>query len=1402
MKKLQTLLSIIIILAAIVPAAIPQYAANAEGELQTITIQPDENSVKDTDIRSLAPGDNFATSPINIGELNIGTSDRRRTLLEFDLSSLPRDITVDSATITLTVKADYATNAGTIDVYYVKRNWNESGATWGRYKYMTDWGDPGADGPGDIGSTPIATATTTATQAVGDEITFTITDTSAILQMVLGNYYGFMFKTAGEDNDGYQYYASNETVETRRPKIVINYYLDAEIVDVGWECYNVDLATIDAHCDWGEPATGVTSPYMHARLPLSGFQPLPGYENVKWVNAAVMLCEPHPLCVDDYPVFFEIKYWFVWTAPRDSIVTGWIDVHNNGGGHFRKSGIECNTPGSQNFKAGACSGTHTGVFQITDLADDGTNPYDFFIEAFMGYDGSVQPQFSAKLNWQITYSRIPLDQTCSETYVVPVIDTVNIVPTLETPLGPTGTPADQQIRATEIGQNYMIRTQDGPWNDGLYDRYDTQVSIDGGETWVDLITFSETALCVDVNATHPEQAAVYFTATTTSIAIRVADTAAAFADNYHNAVAPDIPINYSFGIAMTEEQTICETQFTFTEDDLFDTVDVIGNDPVGAIVGSSPSDPTSVALQIGEWYAITVVFGSWNENLEENRTDMEYSMWQNGTYEDLALGGTYVQCVSANGLTVYVQAARENMFLRVNDQDEPQNWSDNLGFLTVNIYHAAYNYIPAACELEYHLNDLVASGDFQANMQPDGVQWAFALGSGYIPQTNFTGSLTPGAWYAIETTGGPWKWKLSSSSPGWAESWETQIADGDYPGPPTEGQWADFDAFGECNVELDAIGHRRAYFQVPITAVGSYSIRADNFADATIFESGMGWQLWSAEDNGGVGGCDYHYSEEDKISTAPQIVDGQAIDGELILQLDANHNYYVVKILTGSHKWKDSAEGADEIAMQMSLNNGQTWSDLSTTAGILCVLTAENGDQVIFFRTGDTQPLYKLRVDSADDSWQNNSGEVWFDVYAVDAGNIQGNCTSGPYNPNDIVFNGKEPIPVKDEPGTYLRSIKIQTLETGKKYTLLTSMGPWVDGPETGVQAEKYDAEISADNGETWGPLDGTNTNLSCWEVSTDMHYRKVEFTVADGQQWKVRVMDEAGDFANNDGSLYYTLIGVEVAGPPITPPPFNTMSCDVAAIIPSLSTIDSFGSLGVYVGAWFDYLVASIVKFFAWCPEHTEAMMYFGEQVKTREPFAMIDEFETSIDDIETELNGYNWGANADGQELVNQDYSIFSKSPGEAADMVDEFFTVMEPDSPWMGNAPIVNFDDAASYTFPDTCGLALEPYVGPLLTKGVCFSTNWATQTGMMFYIQMLLDVGIAFTCIHSVMGSFKSLVYLFTGVNLEVRNSDAKVFVNTIGDFEESRRAAQVDEQTRQINEATLRELEQFNRSRRR
>ena len=81
-------------------------------------------------------------------KLRIKTQENVNSLIRFDLSGLPANVTVSEATLKLFVTSRYPENAVTLRAYRVLKNWSENEATWNDAASTTPWTVAGCQSPG------------------------------------------------------------------------------------------------------------------------------------------------------------------------------------------------------------------------------------------------------------------------------------------------------------------------------------------------------------------------------------------------------------------------------------------------------------------------------------------------------------------------------------------------------------------------------------------------------------------------------------------------------------------------------------------------------------------------------------------------------------------------------------------------------------------------------------------------------------------------------------------------------------------------------------------------------------------------------------------------------------------------------------------------------------------------------------------------------------------------------------------------------------------------------------------------------------------------------------------------------------------------------------------------------
>jgi len=224
MRRVISTLALLISVVAFI-AAMPGANVAAKPLADIYTGQPDGTVGKDNFIQSTAATNNFGNDAVLAsGESNISSA-VYRSLIMFDLSSIPANATISSATLSLWIAVDRSDNARDVRVFRSLRNWHETQSTWNIYSTGNNWQTAGSAGVNDYDATALATTNLGANVAVDTEVQFSL-NTAEIKKLIDGTYtnYGFLLSTATENNDAYVYYSSDEvTKATQRPKLTIFY---------------------------------------------------------------------------------------------------------------------------------------------------------------------------------------------------------------------------------------------------------------------------------------------------------------------------------------------------------------------------------------------------------------------------------------------------------------------------------------------------------------------------------------------------------------------------------------------------------------------------------------------------------------------------------------------------------------------------------------------------------------------------------------------------------------------------------------------------------------------------------------------------------------------------------------------------------------------------------------------------------------------------------------------------------------------------------------------------------------------------------------------------------------------------------------------------------------------------
>src|SRR5258706_1926376 len=193
----------------------------------TLILQPDGTTGVDSYIYSGSKTSNFGTAiDMGVGENNNFNSKVARSLIKFDLSSIPANASITSVTLSLWTSADLSSNNRIIQVYRLKTAFNETQVTWNIAATGTNWQTAGASGANDRESTDIGSVTILNNETLNLEKQIVLT-LAKIQEMVNGTFVnkGFIIVADTELNDRFNYKTSNSTSTTQRPKLVIQYTL-------------------------------------------------------------------------------------------------------------------------------------------------------------------------------------------------------------------------------------------------------------------------------------------------------------------------------------------------------------------------------------------------------------------------------------------------------------------------------------------------------------------------------------------------------------------------------------------------------------------------------------------------------------------------------------------------------------------------------------------------------------------------------------------------------------------------------------------------------------------------------------------------------------------------------------------------------------------------------------------------------------------------------------------------------------------------------------------------------------------------------------------------------------------------------------------------------------------------
>jgi len=176
--------------------------------------QPDSVSGKDTYIRENSDTNYGTATTLKIGKTAAGIN--FRSLIEFNLSSIPSGNTITSAILQLYLNYSSNNNNMTVTVYRVTSEWDEAAAGWNNRTEAQPWSTAGGDYGEEITSIVFSNKT-------GQ---YNLTITSLVRGWINGSYnnYGIMLISTDAENGDYKEIASSDNPDAVvRPIITVDY---------------------------------------------------------------------------------------------------------------------------------------------------------------------------------------------------------------------------------------------------------------------------------------------------------------------------------------------------------------------------------------------------------------------------------------------------------------------------------------------------------------------------------------------------------------------------------------------------------------------------------------------------------------------------------------------------------------------------------------------------------------------------------------------------------------------------------------------------------------------------------------------------------------------------------------------------------------------------------------------------------------------------------------------------------------------------------------------------------------------------------------------------------------------------------------------------------------------------
>jgi len=662
----------------------------------------------------------------------------------------------------------------------------------------------------------------------------------------------------------------------------------------------------------------------------------------------------------------------------------------------------------------------------------------------------------------------------------------------------------------------------------------------------------------------------------------------------------------------------------------------------------------------GQWYALHVT-GAWKNN--GTGADLRDIAERTGPILWFpVVESSNVGCSDATNDTYYLQMVSSGgIFFRVNDTDG--NFASNTGSLTISVSAVtAYSPYPSGCELQYQVGDLIEQRTVAAD-QVNG--WPLKVSTKY--GTGGAGTdLQPIRYYMLETIGGPANLGMLGAED---LTWSADLGQREDQTSLVPGAWYESTAapFVTCSRSIDQVGHVRVFFAADSQAElkGAitdyyYALRVRDTGSYVGNSGSLGYRLYEATnmqmtvpgETPGANGCASYSKGTPLVGSV--VIQASNVFG---MQLPAltSLSLYALEVTGGP--WHEAGSTAS-YDVEISDDDGTTWTDIQDYPNLLCAASAD-GNHVIIYVYGAAGKTWKVRVNDTDSNFGTNTDSIGMDVYpGITAINQWPACESD-YNLTKIVLDAEvRKIPGNIADGKAIPEGKVSHEGYGTYAVEITTDSKWF---EAGAGTGSYLVDISDDGGTTWTALEDYNS--LCTEQVGDGDRFRMVFT-ATSNTYKLRVRDGDSNYLNNTGYVVYDLYkaisnNYTPPGPgTTTPAPAEwVVACSERYSRPSsfiewYPVVDftqwgeTFKSIRFPVpraAEWIDYLRNAITFYFAWCPQHTDALKSVGAVALNKEPMKSIVDMVAFIKSIQALFDSYRAVGGAGDPALVSQEPDLF---------------------------------------------------------------------------------------------------------------------------------------------------------------